>query len=68
MDYFHRNQIKYIGVGGVNCNCCNDFCWNVDNKKQKKVGRQKLHRACRRVDKYKMHLALRKGDYDIYSN
>lgn len=53
MDYFRRIQFESIkiGPGGVNCNCCNNFCMNVDDRKQKRLGKQKLHRATRRIDR-----------------
>ena len=43
MDLFKYNQLKFIGIGGLKCQCCNDFRNNKGvNKKLNRMARRCL--------------------------
>lgn len=57
MDAFKRSQQKYIGPGGIKCQCCNAFARGPNNTGSS----SKLNRAARSVLKRTLRHEVNEG-------
>lgn len=56
MDYMKNMEMKYIGPGGIKCDCCRPF------NKNKKFNLIRLHRSVRRILKQQLNTILKKEE------